>query len=94
MRFRLGLVIGFGAGYYLGAMAGRERFEQINDTLRKIKGSETFEVTTDKAREVVDAGVDKATDLIDHARGHNGDEPAPVAPAAVPPSMPPGPSIP
>jgi len=29
MRFRLGLVLGFGLGYYLGARAGRERYEQL-----------------------------------------------------------------
>lgn len=29
MRFRLGLLIGFVAGYVLGARAGRERYEQI-----------------------------------------------------------------
>ena len=28
-RFRIGLVIGFGVGYYLGARAGRERYEQL-----------------------------------------------------------------
>jgi hypothetical protein len=29
MRFRLGLVVGFGAGYYLGARAGHARYEQL-----------------------------------------------------------------
>jgi hypothetical protein len=29
MRFRLGLFVGFGVGYYLGARAGRERYEQL-----------------------------------------------------------------
>jgi hypothetical protein len=29
MRFRVGLGIGFGIGYYLGARAGRERYEQL-----------------------------------------------------------------
>jgi hypothetical protein len=29
MRFRLGIVLGFGLGYYLGARAGRERYEQL-----------------------------------------------------------------
>jgi hypothetical protein len=29
MRFRLGLGIGFGVGYYLGARAGRGRYEQL-----------------------------------------------------------------
>ena len=29
MRFRMGLLVGFGVGYYLGARAGRERYEQL-----------------------------------------------------------------
>jgi len=29
MRFRLGLVLGFGVGYYLGTRAGRARYEQL-----------------------------------------------------------------
>ncbi len=29
MRFRLGLLVGGGIGYVLGARAGRERYEQI-----------------------------------------------------------------
>jgi hypothetical protein len=29
MRFRLGLIIGAGAGYVLGAKAGRQRYEDI-----------------------------------------------------------------
>lgn len=29
MALKAGLVIGFGAGYVLGAKAGRERYEQI-----------------------------------------------------------------
>lgn len=74
MRFRLGFCIGFGTGYYLGSMAGRERFEQINRTLKRVSRSETFESATDKAREAVDAGVEKARGLVDSARG-NGDEP-------------------
>jgi hypothetical protein len=33
MRFRLGLVLGFGLGYLLGARAGRERYEQLREWL-------------------------------------------------------------
>jgi hypothetical protein len=29
MRFRLGLALGFGVGYYLGARAGHARYEQL-----------------------------------------------------------------
>jgi hypothetical protein len=36
MKFRAGLAIGFGLGYYLGARAGRERYEQIRDVLSEL----------------------------------------------------------
>jgi len=29
VRFRIGALIGFALGYYLGARAGRERYEQL-----------------------------------------------------------------
>lgn len=46
MRFRLGMVIGFCLGYYLGAKAGRQRYEQINAKLRRVKTSEPYEAVT------------------------------------------------
>ena len=76
MRFRLGLAIGFTSGYYFGSMAGRERYEQINSAIRKLKRSEAYEVATERAREAVDAGVDKASDLIDSARSNGAEPPA------------------
>jgi membrane protein DedA with SNARE-associated domain len=33
VRFRVGLVLGFSVGYYLGARAGRERYEQLRGWL-------------------------------------------------------------
>ena len=36
MKFRVGLAIGFGVGYYLGARAGRERYEEIRDVLNDL----------------------------------------------------------
>ena len=74
MRFRLGLVIGFGAGYYLGTKAGRERFEEINRMIRKVKRSDAFDTATDKARAVVDLGVERAKDVIEDKIGHNGSD--------------------
>ncbi|MDP9402208.1 MAG: YtxH domain-containing protein [Actinomycetota bacterium] len=73
MRFRMGLLVGFGTGYYLGAMAGRERYEQINQWVDKLKGNETFEVATDKARTAVEVGMEKAKDLVE-SRSSNGDD--------------------
>ncbi|CAN5555274.1 hypothetical protein BH20ACT2_BH20ACT2_09250 [soil metagenome] len=81
MRFRLGLAIGFGAGYYLGAKAGRERYQQLDRWLSKARGSDAFETATDKARAVVDLGVERARDVFDHVGDqhpgdhHPGDEP-------------------
>ena len=65
MRFRLGLVIGFGAGYYLGAKAGRTRYLQLREWIDKAKDSGVFETAADKARAVVDLGVERARDLVD-----------------------------
>jgi hypothetical protein len=64
MRFRLGLIVGFGAGYYFGAKAGRERYEQLNRWLRQARESDAFETATDKAKAVVDLGVERARDLV------------------------------
>ena len=74
MKLRLGLLVGFCAGYYLGSMAGRERYEQINRMIRKAKRSEAFDVASDKAKAVVDLGVERAKDLIDD-RTNNGTTP-------------------
>ena len=65
MRLRLGVMVGFGAGYYLGSMAGRERYEQINRAVRKVKRSDAYDVATDKAKAVVDLGVERAKDVVD-----------------------------
>ena len=65
MRFRLGVMVGFGVGYYLGAKAGRERYQQLNAMIGKVKRSDAYEEATDKARAVVDLGVERAKDLLD-----------------------------
>ena len=72
MRFRAGLLIGFGTGYYLGTMAGRERYEQIQQWAEKLKRSETFETASEKARSVVDLGVERAQHLVDSRLGNEG----------------------
>jgi hypothetical protein len=39
VRRRLGLVVGFGAGYYFGSKAGRERYEQLQHWFRDARQS-------------------------------------------------------
>ncbi|MGZ4677572.1 MAG: hypothetical protein ACXVJ7_17420 [Acidimicrobiia bacterium] len=43
MKFRIGLVVGFGLGYYLGARAGRARYEQMRRRLERLRDSRLFE---------------------------------------------------
>ena len=84
MRFRLGLGVGFGLGYYLGSRAGRERYEQINDMIRRVKRSDTYETATDKAKDVVDLGVDKAKDVVDSKFGDSDGDNGATAPPPPP----------
>lgn len=65
MRFRAGLVIGLATGYYFGAKAGRERYLQIRQNLRRLRGSAAFGAASHKAKAVVDLGVERAKDIID-----------------------------
>ena len=57
--------MGFGAGYYLGSKAGRERYEQINEWISKVKGSDTYEQVVD----VADSKLGKAKDLVESKLG-------------------------
>lgn len=79
MRFKAGVVMGLATGYYLGTMAGRERYQQLNQMLERARRSDTFDAIGDKARAVVDLTIERARDLVDDARG-NGSEPVRIGP--------------
>jgi hypothetical protein len=64
MGFKLGVIVGAAGGYYLGAKAGRQRYEQMNRALRRLRRSETFEAATDRAKSTLEDGVGKAKDLV------------------------------
>jgi hypothetical protein len=72
MRFRLGVMVGFGVGYYLGAKAGRERYEQLNALLGKVQRSDAYQEATDKAKAVVDLGVERAKEFAEEHTPGNG----------------------
>jgi hypothetical protein len=63
MRGRLGLFIGFGAGYVLGAKAGRERYDQLSRLYENLLASPAFNKASGKAKEAVGASLDQAKDL-------------------------------
>lgn len=48
MRFKLGYATGFATGYYLGTKAGRQRYDQLNRTLRKLWRSDAAENVVEK----------------------------------------------
>ncbi|HEY8057820.1 MAG TPA: hypothetical protein VID94_03670 [Acidimicrobiales bacterium] len=54
MGFRTGVIVGLAAGYYLGAKAGRERYEQINEWIYQARNSDAVNAAAGRARELID----------------------------------------
>ena len=77
MRGRLGVLIGFGAGYVLGAKAGRERYEQLQRLYENVVSSPGFQQATGKAKEAVGSGLVQAKDLasegVSKVKGNSGE---------------------
>jgi hypothetical protein len=77
MRGRLGVLIGFGAGYVLGAKAGHERYEQLQRLYENLINSPAFREATGKAKEAVGTGLEQAKDLaaegVSKVKGSGGD---------------------
>jgi hypothetical protein len=57
------LLIGFGAGYVLGAKAGTERYEQLRRLYDNVTASPTFRKATGRAKEAASTGLGQAKDL-------------------------------
>lgn len=49
---KLSLLIGFGAGYVLGARSGRERYEQIADKAREMWGNPRVQERAEQVQQV------------------------------------------
>ena len=49
MRFKLGLLIGFAAGFVVGARAGKERYDRLVARLRSIMRDDRVQQATDLA---------------------------------------------
>ncbi len=73
MRGRLGLLIGFGAGYVLGSKAGEERYEQLRRLYDNLVTSPGFRKATGKAKDAASTGVQQAKDLASEGASKVGD---------------------
>jgi hypothetical protein len=65
MRFRAGLIVGAGVGYYFGAKAGRRRYIQLTRTMRKVRDSEPIENASGKIKAVIDLTRERARDAFE-----------------------------
>ncbi len=65
MRFTTGLVVGLAVGYYLGTKAGRERYEQIEEWLDKVRGTDAYRDVTDRVGQLYADGRMGAEPLLD-----------------------------
>lgn len=64
MRGRLGVLIGFGAGYVLGAKAGKERYVQLRRLYDNLLDSPAVRKATGTAKGVASGGVSKVTSAV------------------------------
>lgn len=59
MGFKSGAFIGFAVGYVQGSKAGRDRYEQINRTWKKVKQTPTYQTVMSQVNQALGAGVRK-----------------------------------
>ena len=57
MGFKLGAVVGFGVGYYLGAKAGRPRYEQMRQFGENLRQTDAYESATGKVKDMASESV-------------------------------------
>ncbi|MDQ3767201.1 MAG: hypothetical protein M3346_07635 [Actinomycetota bacterium] len=68
MRGRVGLFIGFGAGYVLGAKAGTERYDQLMRLYENMLQSPKVKEATGKAKGTVGTGFEQAREKAKEGR--------------------------
>jgi hypothetical protein len=59
MRFKTGILIGLGAGYVLGAKAGRERYQQIVEATRAFMDNPGVQRLTDEVNKTMNVGKER-----------------------------------
>ena len=85
---KMSFLMGFGAGYVLGAKAGTERYEQLKRLYDNLQSSPQLRKATHKAKDVAGSGIEKAQEVaqegVDKIKSRNNDNPGlSVAPPPV-----------
>jgi hypothetical protein len=68
-KFRTGLLLGFAVGYYFGAQAGKERYDQLNALFRRALQTDALDTASTavgKAKAVIDLTRERVVDLTEH----------------------------
>src|SRR5437016_6471607 len=68
MRGKLWFLGGLAAGFVLGARAGRERYEELVQTARKIKEHPTVQEATGVAQEQANRLISQSKDMLSHTK--------------------------
>ncbi len=73
MSFRTGFIVGAAVGYVLGAKAGRERYDQIQEWIGKVSGDPRFQDITEKGKAFADMAAQRVKDEVEERFGADGD---------------------
>ena len=60
---KMSFLIGFGAGYVLGAKAGTERYDQLKRLYDNVQASPVYRKATGKAKDAASTGFEQARDV-------------------------------
>ena len=90
---KLTFLVGFGAGYVLGAKAGTERYEQLKRLYENLSSSPAVRRATGKAKTAATSGLEQAKDkaaegvskVSGAVRGSNTDDTRPGGLSVAPP---------
>lgn len=74
MLKKLTLVVGFGAGYVLGAKAGKERYEQIEEKFREIAGMPAVQSATANVMDTASEAAETAKQTLNDTAGKVSDK--------------------
>jgi hypothetical protein len=87
---KIGFLVGFGAGYVLGAKAGTERYDQLRRLYDNLTSSPQFRQATNKAKGAAQSGFESAKDLategVDKIKAKADERPSSGLSVAPPPS--------